>query len=206
MLRLGITGGIACGKTTVAEMLRVLEFDVIDADKLAHELIEPGQPAHQEILREFGASIKTVDATIDRAKLAAIVFADSAKLQRLNAIVHPRVEHEVFRQFEEWQVEGSRQAAFVEAALLVEAGLHSALDGVIVAWCTPQQQLDRLAARGLSREEARLRIARQMPVDEKLRFATEKIDCSGSLDETKRQVQELAEKIRSRRLLPAKKK
>jgi dephospho-CoA kinase len=196
MLRLGLTGGIASGKTAVAAMLREMGFAVLDADSLAHKLTEPGQSAYDEVVREFGASILDTGNRIDRAKLAAIVFADPAKLTRLNAIVHPRVETAVHEQFAEWSRNGARDAAFVEAALLVEAGYHKNLDGLVVTWCRPEQQLERLRARGLSDEDARRRIAAQLPVAEKLHFATEKIDCSGSLEDTRTQVAALAAKLR----------
>jgi dephospho-CoA kinase len=196
MLRLGLTGGIASGKSAVAAMLRDLGFPVIDADSLAHKLVEPGQPAYDEVLREFGPSITDAQGRVDRAKLGALVFADQAKLDRLNAIVHPRVAEAVFHQFDEWARQGACDAAFVEAALLVESGIHKNLDGLVIAWCEPEQQLQRLAARGLSEAEARRRIAAQMPVEEKLRLATEKIDCSGSLDQTRYQVEALAAKLR----------
>jgi dephospho-CoA kinase len=195
MLRLGLTGGIASGKSAVATMLRELGFFVLDADALAHKLIEPGQPAHSDVLNEFGPSILDAAGHIDRPKLAAIVFNDRAKLDRLNAIVHPRVAEVIARQFDEWQRNGVRDAAFVEAALIVESGIHKKLDGLVVAWCTPEQQLERLIARGHSEAEARRRIAAQLPVEEKLRCATEKIDCSGSLEETRRQVVALAAKL-----------
>lgn len=195
MLRLGLTGGIASGKSAVAAMLRELGFSVLDADSLAHQLIEPGQAAYEEVLHEFGPEITDGQGRVDRAKLAALVFADRAKLDRLNAIVHPRVAEAVFRQFEEWQRNGTRDAAFVEAALLIESGIHKHLDGLVVAWCRPEQQLERLAARGLNEAEARRRIAAQMPVEEKLRLATEKIDCSGSLEQTRQQVEALAAKL-----------
>jgi dephospho-CoA kinase len=195
MLRLGLTGGIASGKSAVAAMLRELGFSVLDADGLAHKLIEPGQPAYEEVLREFGPAVTDGQGRVDRAKLAALVFADRAKLDRLNAIVHPRVAEIVLRQLDEWQRNGTRDAAFVEAALLIESGIHKHLDGLVVAWCRPDQQLERLAARGLSEDEARRRIAAQMPVEEKLRQATEKIDCSGTLEQTRRQVESLAAKL-----------
>jgi|ERR1700687_1599883 len=196
MLRLGLTGGIASGKTAVAAMLREMGFAVLDADSLAHKLTEPGQAAYDEVVREFGESILDADARIDRAKLAAIVFADPAKLARLNAIVHPRVETAVHQQFAEWLRDPACDAAFVEAALLVEAGYHKNLDGLVVTWCRPDQQLERLRARGFSDEDARRRIAAQLPVDEKLHFATQKIDCSGSLEDTRTQVAALAAKLR----------
>jgi dephospho-CoA kinase len=187
MLRLGLTGGIASGKTAVAAMLCELGFAVLDADSLAHKLIEPGQPAYDEVVREFGPSILDAGNRVDRAKLASIVFADPAKLARLNAILHPRVETIIYHQFAEWSRNGARDAAFVEAALLVEAGYHKNLDGLVVTWSRPEQQLD---------EDARRRIAAQLPVAEKLRHATEKIDCSGSLEATRAQVAALAAKLR----------
>jgi dephospho-CoA kinase len=201
MRRLGLTGGIASGKSTVAAMLVELGFDIIYADAIARDLIEPGQPAHDEVLGEFGPSIvdaESASRAIDRKKLAAIVFADRAKLDRLNAIVHPRVQEIILQRFEELSRNGRRSAAFVEAALLVEAGYQKYLDGLVVAWCTPEQQLERLVARGLSEQAARDRIASQLPVAEKLKVATEKIDCSGTLLETRRQVEALAAKLNKR--------
>jgi dephospho-CoA kinase len=195
MLRLGLTGGIASGKTAVAAMLRELSFAVLDADSLGHTLIEPGQTAYDEVVREFGPATLGSDKRVDRTKLAAVVFADHAKLDRLNAILHPRIEAAAHRQFDEWARDATREAAFVEAALLVEAGFHKKLDGLLVTWCRPEQQLERLRARGLSEADARRRIAAQMPVDEKLRYATQKIDCSGTLEETRRQVEALAQQL-----------
>jgi len=196
MLKLGLTGGIASGKSAVAAMLRELGFAVLDADSLAHKLVEPGQPAYAEVVQEFGQGVLAADGRVDRVKMSAIVFNDRAKLDRLNAIVHPRVAEVVFRQFAEWQRAGIRDAAFVEAALLIESGIHKNLDGLVVAWCTSEQQLERLMARGLSEAEARRRIAAQLPVEEKLRLATEKIDCSGPLAETRVQVEALAQRLR----------
>jgi dephospho-CoA kinase len=197
MLRLGLTGGIASGKSAVAAMLRELGFAVLDADALGHKLIEPGQAAYAEVIQEFGSSIADSSGRIDRSKLGAVVFADRAKLDRLNAIVHPRVAEVILSQFEVWRRAGVRDAVFVEAALLVESGIHKKLDGLVVVWCTPEQQLERLVARGLSEPEARRRISAQLPVEEKLRLATEKIDCSGSLEETRRQIETLAGKLRA---------
>jgi dephospho-CoA kinase len=193
---MGLTGGIASGKSTVAAMLREMGFKVLEADLVAHQLMEPGQPAHDEILREFGADLADAAGRIDRAKLAALVFADPAKLAELNRIIHPRVEEITLRQFAEWEKDGVRDAAFVEAALLVEAGIAAKLDGLVVAFCRPDQQLERLLTRGTSEVEARRRIAAQMPVEAKLKLATEKIDCSGTLEETRAQVRALAERLR----------
>ena len=196
MLKLGLTGGIASGKSAVAAMLRELGFPVLDADSVSHGLMEPGQTAHDEILKTFGADLRESSGRIDRAKLAGIVFADREQLTKLNAILHPRVEQAILRQFEEWQRGGVRDAAFVEAALLIEAGLAEHLDGLVVAWCRPEQQMERLRARGMSEVEARRRIAAQLPLEEKLKRATETINCSGSLEETRAQVQALAAKLR----------
>jgi len=201
MLKLGLTGGIASGKSTVAAILRDLGFEVLYADALARQLMEPGQIAYEEVVHEFGPAVidgNGASRRIDRKKLAAVVFADRAKLDRLNAIVHPRVQELILRQMEEWACEGDLGVAFVEAALLVEAGYQKYLDGLVVTWCNPGQQLERLRARGLSEEEARNRIASQLPVEEKLKLATEKIDCSGSLEDTRRQVETLAEKLRGK--------
>ena len=196
MLRLGLTGGIASGKSVVAAMLRELGFPVLDADSISHRLMEPGQPAHDEILREFGPDIASSSGRIDRARLAAVVFADRDKLTRLNAILHPRVEQAMLLQFDAWQRSGFRDAAFVEAALLVETGFTKYLDGLVVTFCGPAQQLERLLARGMSEVEVRHRIAAQLPINEKIRHATYTIDCSGSLDDTRAQVQSLAAKLR----------
>lgn len=198
MLRMGLTGGIASGKSAVGALLRDMGFLVLDADSLAHRLMEPGQPAHADVLKEFGADIADAGGRIDRARLAAIVFANPAKLARLNAIVHPRVEEIIFRQFDQWEQSGVRDVAFVEAALLVEAGIAPKLDGLVVAYCAPEQQLARLRARGMSEVEAKRRIAAQMPVQEKLRHATKSINCSGTLEETRAQVRALAAKLRER--------
>ncbi len=202
MLRLGLTGGIASGKSAVAAILCELGFQVLDADRLGHKLIEPGQPAYEEVIREFGATTRDAAGRVDRAKLAAVVFADRGKLDRLNAIVHPRVREAMRRQFAEWEKDGARDAVFVEAALLVEANYQKELDGLVVTWCEPEQQIERLRARGMSEEEARQRIAAQMPIVEKLRYATEKIDCSGTIEETRAQVAALAAKLRRKPALP----
>lgn len=188
MLRYGLTGGIASGKSTVAGMLRELGFPVIEADRLAHQVMELGQPAYNQVVSVFGDAILDSDKRVNRSSLAAIVFNDHEKLTQLNGIIHPEVEEELLRQFTELELSARYPAAFVEAALIFEAGLHKKLDGVLVAWCLPEQQLARLMERGLSEIEAGKRIAAQMPVAAKLALATERIDCSGSLEETRRQV------------------
>ncbi|HKN22672.1 MAG TPA: dephospho-CoA kinase [Terracidiphilus sp.] len=196
MLRYGLTGGIASGKSAVGALLREMGFPVLDADPIAHKLMEPGQPAHDEVLREFGADLAGADGRIDRSKLAAIVFADPDRLAKLNAILHPRVEQILLNQYEEWERSGVRDAGFVEAALLVESGFVSHLDGLIVAWCEPEQQLERLKARGMSEVDAKRRILAQLPLEEKLLRATYSIDCSGTMESTRAQVRALAAKLR----------
>jgi dephospho-CoA kinase len=134
MLRYGLTGGIASGKSTVAAILRELGFPVLEADRMAHQVIEPGQPAYDEVCSIFGDSILSADRRIDRSRLAAIVFDDREKLNQLNAIIHPRVEQEMVRRFAELESSGTHPAAFIEAALIFEAELHKKLDGVVVVW------------------------------------------------------------------------
>ena len=196
MRKIGLTGGIASGKSTVAAMLRELGFAVIFADEISRGLLALGEEALHETVREFGPEILGSDGTLDRKKLAAIVFAVQGKLDRLNAIIHPRVEAEMLKRFGDWEREG-RSVAFVEAALLVEAGFLKDLDGLVVVWCRPEQQMERLIARGMTEKEARARIGAQMPVEEKLKLATYRIDCSGTMEETRRQVGELAKELGS---------
>jgi len=188
MLHVGLTGGIACGKSTVAAMMRELGCRVLDADALARRLIEPGQPAYDEVLKEFGSQVRAADGRIDRAKLAAIVFANPARLERLNRIVHPRVVDALDRELAELARTEPGAVVVVEAALLIEASYHERLDRLVVAWCEPEQQVERLLARGMAREEALRRIGAQMQLDQKRRMADDEIDCSGSLEETRRQV------------------
>ncbi|HEX9224685.1 MAG TPA: dephospho-CoA kinase [Candidatus Acidoferrales bacterium] len=196
MLRVGLTGGIGCGKSVVAAMLREQGFLVLDADTLAHQLVEPGQPAYDDVLQEFGKGVCDASGKIDRAKLAAIVFAEPAKLARLNQIVHPRVAEAQERLFTEWQRTHPRGVAVVEAALLVEAGAHNRLDRLVVVWCRPEQQVERLRERGMSAEEAQRRIASQMPLEEKRRLAEFQIDCSGTIEDTRQQVERLVAQLR----------
>ena len=204
MLRVGLTGGIATGKTTVAAILRELGCHLLDADKIAHRLTEPGAAAYEDVLREFGRGILTADGRVDRKKLGAIVFEDPARLERLNAIVHPHVLETQDRELVEIERAEPHAIAVVEAALLIEAGYAPKLDCLVVTWCTPEQQLERLtrqgadgiAGRGLTLEQARQRIAAQMPIEEKRRMADEVIDCSGSLEQTREQVVALVDKLK----------
>lgn len=178
-------------------MLREHGFALLDADKISHALIEPDGAAYEEVIARFGREIVDEDGRINRGRLGAIVFHDPEKLKQLNGMLHPRVEKELLRRLEELQKSGTTAVAFVEAALIFEAGLDKRLDGVVVAWCLPEQQVARLMERGMSEAVARQRIATQMPVQEKLAWAAEKIDCSGSIEETRSQVDALAAKLRA---------
>ena len=198
MRRLGLTGGIASGKSWVANQLRELGFHILDADLTGHQLIEPGLLAYEDAVREFGKEILREDKSIDRKKLGSIVFADPRKLAKLNSILHPRIEEVMNKQFEVWRAQGITDPVFVEAALLVEAGMHKRLDGLVVVYCKLQNQVDRLVARGLSEAEARRRIALQLPTEEKLKFATYKIDTSYTMEYTQEQIAALADKLRGK--------
>ncbi len=199
MLRAGLTGGIGCGKSTVATMMRELGCRVLDADALARDLAEPGQPAFHEIVQSFGKEILGADGRMDRSRMAHLVFSDASKLAALNAILHPRVIAEHQRQLAEIARTDPSAVAVVEAALLVEAGYHKSLDRLIVVWCRPEQQMERLmqpGGRAMSRDDAQRRIAAQMPVEEKRRLTTDEIDNSGSLAETRAQVGALVSRLR----------
>ena len=196
MLKVGLTGGIAAGKTTVASMLRDRDVPVLDADPLGHELLEPGQAAYEEVVAAFGQEILEAGGKVNRAKLGGVIFADAGKRARLNQILHPRILEVVQKWFAALDEPEGPEFAVVEAALIVEAGYNRNLDKLIVCWCQPEQQLERLMLRGLSAEEAQQRIAAQMPLDEKRRLADEAIDCSGSIEETQRQVNQAAEKLK----------
>ncbi len=199
MLRVGLTGGIGCGKSTVAGMMRELGCRVIDADEISRNLAEPGQPAFDEIVAAFGNEILQADGHIDRAKVAHLVFADTSKLSTLNKILHPRVIAEEERQLVEIARTEPNAVAVIEAALLIEAGHHKILERLIVVWCRPDQQIGRLTnphGRGMSRDDAMQRIAAQLPLEEKRRMATDEIDNSGSLEATQKQVEELVARLK----------
>jgi dephospho-CoA kinase len=197
MLRVGLTGGIATGKTTVASMLRERDVPVLDADPLGHALLEPGQAAHEEVVSAFGKDILDGCGNVSRAKLGALIFADAEKRTRLNQILHPRILQIVQKWFAALDDPNGPEFAIVEAALLVEAHYTSNLDKLIVCWCRPKQQMERLLQRGLSQQEAQQRIASQMPPDEKRKRADIVIDCSGSFEDTERQVNQAVEQLGS---------
>lgn len=196
MLRVGLTGGIACGKSTVSRMFRDLDLPILDADPLAHELLEPGQPVYDQVVAEFGPSVLAADKSVDRAKLGPIVFAEPAKLARLNEIIHPHIVEIVDNWFAALDKTGGPPVAIVEAALLIEAGYRPKLSRLIVVRCTPGQQLARLRERGLNEIQAQQRIASQMPIEEKVSVADEIIDGGVAFEETSRQVRELAARLK----------
>ncbi len=185
---LGLTGGIGSGKSVVASMFKQLGAEVVDADQLAREVVEPGQPALAEIASAFGRDIIGDDGRLDRGKLAAIIFADAAARARLNAITHPRIR-------ERMEEEVARRAdrpglLLLDIPLLYENARTSAVEKVIVVWVDADTQLRRLEERnGLSEAEARQRVASQMPLDEKRARADIVIDNSGRQEETRRQVE-----------------
>jgi dephospho-CoA kinase len=192
MAYFGLTGGVASGKSTVARMLEALGARIIDADRVGHELLRSPHPAYQEIVRRFGREILDLAGEIDRKRLAAVVFADPAELRKLDATLHPRIIARVEELAEQYRCEDARRVVVVDAALIFEAGIGKRFAKVLVVWCRPEQQVERLMAKaGLSREEAEGRIATQMPVAEKRRRADFEIDCSGSLENTRAQVEAL---------------
>lgn len=197
MLKVGLTGGIATGKTEVAAMVRDRDCPVLEMDPLGHEMLEPGQDAYNEVVREFGPEILIAGEKVDRVKLGAIVFSDPAKRARLNEILHPRILDVVSKWFAALDSPGGPEIAVVVAALIVESGYRDRLDKLIVCWCKPEQQIARLVERGLTEEQARQRIAAQMPVDEKRKYADEVIDCSGTLEQTERQVDAALKRLKA---------
>lgn len=182
----GLTGNIGTGKSTVAAMLADLGAHVIDADKVAHEVMRPGTRVHARVAQVFGPGVLTTEGEIDRRRLAAIVFSDSAALARLEAIVHPATLEAIERQISAT----SAGVVIIEAIKLIESGLTSACDAIWVTTCTPEQQIRRIVgARGLTRAEARQRMEAQPPQEEKVALADVVIDNAGSLAKTRAQVE-----------------
>jgi dephospho-CoA kinase len=188
----GLTGNVASGKSTAAQMFEVLGANIIDADRIGHEVIGSSLSAYQEIVHRFGDDILDSSGEIDRKKLGALVFADPPKLKDLNAIVHPKIIARVEELAKEHAAAHPRDVILVDAALIFEARIGANFRKVIVAWCRPEQQIERLMAKtGIPREAAMQRIASQMPADEKRRRADYLIDCSGSIESTRAQVESL---------------
>jgi dephospho-CoA kinase len=195
VLRVGLTGGVACGKSTVARMFADLGANIVDADAIAHELYRPGQEVLEQLVAHFGREILRPDGELDRAKLATIVF-DGGRVDELNKIVHPAV----IRQQDQWMhALGEKDpyaVAIVDAALIFEAGVKDHFDRIMVVTCKPAQKNARFAKRtGMNEEAARVDVERrnkaQMPDEEKARRADFVIDNASSLEETRHQVQRI---------------
>ncbi len=192
MSSIGLTGGIASGKSTLAAMFRDLGAKIIDADQLAHELLRSGSPVHAQVVNRFGPGILDSAGEIDRSRLGAVIFADPEGRAALNAIIHPAIMARPGELLAAYHAENPAAVVISDAALIYEAQIESRFLKVIVAWCRPEQQLERLLAKGvLSREQAERRIQAQMPGDEKRRRADYVIDTSGSVEDTRRQVEAL---------------
>lgn len=198
MITIGLTGGIATGKSTVSNILRQHGARIIDADQLAREVVEPGRPAWQKIVAHFGPDILLPDNTIDRQGLGKIVFADEAARQALNSFTHPAVIARTREILDEWR-DDPGVLAVVDAPLLLEAGMDTLVDEVWVVAADTQTQLERLRRRdNLTREEACQRLVAQMPLAEKIRRGTRVIVNNGSLAATARQVEGYLEQIKDK--------
>ena len=199
MLNVGLTGGIASGKSTVAQMFVALGAYLIDFDKLAHEVQEPGKKAWQEIIKYFGDGILNQDDLIDRNKLAQIVFTDKNKLSVLNNIVHPLV-------FELWQerldkIKRQEEHAIVlsDVPLLFEGKLKDLFDLTMLILISPEEQISRLMQRnGLSRDDARLRLKNQMPIADKIELVDIVIDNQSDVSQTEKKVEEIWQQLKAR--------
>lgn len=188
-LLVGLTGGIATGKSTVANLFRGLGAVVIDADVLAREVVEPGEPALAAIAAEFGPSVLTGDGRLDRKALGAIVFADPDKRRRLEALTHPPIRERLHRQLEALAARGFRGLVLFDAPVMIESGNYKNMDRLVVVIADEASQLARLQTRDrFERDEARRRIASQMPLAEKAKLADYVIDNSGDVADTEAQV------------------
>lgn len=200
MLRVGLTGGISCGKSTVGKMFSDLGAHLIEADTIAHELYRQGEPVYKELLEKFGPDIIRPNGEIDRPRLATAAF-DGGRVEELNKIVHPAV----LKRQEQWMYQiGEKEpyaVAIVEAALILEAGARSRFDTIIVVTCRPEQKVSRYAERsGIPESAARAEVQRrsnaQMSDDEKARRADFVIDNSGPIERTRQQVERIYAELR----------
>lgn len=188
MLKVGLTGGIATGKTYVAAKLRARGIPVIDADALAHGVMAAGTEATAAIAQRFGAGVLTPDGSVNRARLAPIVFADPEARQALEAIVHPAVHRATDAGIRAFELTGDHALVVVDVPLLYETGSEKRFDKVIVTVCPAALQIERMKERGLSEDAARQRIAAQLPSEAKTSRADFVIDTSGSFEQTDRQI------------------
>jgi dephospho-CoA kinase len=199
-LLVGLTGGIATGKSTVSEMLRRRGCVVIDADVLAREVVAPGEPALDAIAAEFGADVIGPDGTLDRKKLGAIVFRDAERRKRLEAITHPAIRACFARRIAELVERRFAGLVVFDAPVMIESGNYRHMDRLVVVATDPATQVARLMARdGIDREDAERRIASQMPVADKAKLADYVIDNSGDRAATERQVERVYEALLAER-------
>jgi dephospho-CoA kinase len=196
MLKVALTGGIATGKSYVLARFRALGVPVIDADELAHEALAPGTPAASQVVERFGAGVLRADRSIDRRKLAVVVFGDHDALRDLEAILHPGIIDAIEAWFEARTAEGHVPWALADIPLLYEVGLDVSFDRVIVTVCEPDEQVRRVMERDrLSEADALARLASQIPVAEKVRRADFAIRTDGSFADTDRQVEEVYRRL-----------
>ena len=197
MLKVGLTGSIAVGKTFVLGVLSELGCHVIDADVVARQVALPGSPGLKAVIDAFGEEVLKSDGSLNRARLGEIVFADEAKRQQLNSILHPFIIAAQDAQLRELELQDPKGIVVVDAALMIESGGYKRFDKLIVVHCRPEVQLQRLMRRNkLSREEVEQRIATQMPQEEKKRYADYLIDTSGDFAETRRQTEDVYHALR----------
>ena len=197
MLKIGLTGSIAVGKSFVCECLRELGCHVLDADLTSRQVVEKGTDGLAEIVDKFGDEILRPDGELDRKKMGSFVFADEEKRQLLNSIVHPRVFEAQDKWLREVEKLDPNGIAVIDAALMIESGGYKRFDKIIVVWCETEIQLQRLMARdNLTGDAAQMRIWAQMPQDEKKCFAHHLIDTSNGFDDTRRQVQRLVAELK----------
>jgi dephospho-CoA kinase len=198
MLRVGLTGGLASGKTFVGHALAGLGCHLIQADEIGHQVLLPGAEAYDAAVQEFGDGILDDDGYIDRRRLGAMVFDDPERLRKLSSFVHPAVFQREERLIAEIAVRDANAIVVVEAAILVETGSYRRYDRLIVAWCSRELQIERAMKRdSSSREEVLARLDRQLPLEEKLRVADYVIDTSGAKEETLKKAREVYESLRS---------
>ncbi|HZS48925.1 MAG TPA: dephospho-CoA kinase [Blastocatellia bacterium] len=196
MLKVGLTGSIAVGKSYVVSILKELGCKTFDADQIARQVVEPGKPAYLEIVSTFGREILQADGSINRVTLGNIVFADPEKRNQLNRIVHPHVIAEQDRLLKDTEKNNPDAIAIVDAALMIESGGYKRFDKIIVVFCDESLQVERLMRRNnLSFEEAAKRIHAQMSSSEKRKFADFEIDTSTSYEDTKKQTEQIYAKL-----------
>ena len=188
-LLVGLTGGIATGKSTVSAMLRSLGCIVIDADQLARDVVEPGEPALATIAAEFGRDVIQADGTLDRKRLGAIVFADAGRRKRLEAITHPAIRERFMRRVQQLADERFSGVVVFDAAVMIESGNYKNMDRLVVVATDEATEIARLMARDdIGRDEAALKVRSQMPVAEKAKLADYVIDNGGDRAATEAQV------------------